>query len=149
VVAVLLIIGLIVLLLRRRGRQQWRERARSGAAEASSLLGLLAGGLAALDEPTRAARTWADLEARGAHLHSGLQALVADAPSERDRSIVGLLDQNLQSLRSAVAADRALRLGPPPPTTEQLGYSEAVIRQRSADFEQSLGDLDRHLAEPS
>jgi hypothetical protein len=74
--------------------------------------------------------------------------LATDAPNERDRIIITRVDQDLQSLRSAVEADRALRLGPPPPTSEQLGYSEAVIRQRAADFEQSLGDLDRHLTEP-
>jgi hypothetical protein len=133
----LLIIGLLLFLLRRRARQQWRERARRTAGEASSLLGVLTAGLAVLNEPTTAARTWSDL-----------QALAADAPNERDRIIITRVDQDLQSLRSAVEADRALRLGPPPPTTEQLGYSEAVIRQRAADFEQSLGDLDRHLTEP-
>jgi hypothetical protein len=58
------------------------------------------------------------------------------------------LDRALQALRAAVDADRALRLGPPPPTAEQLGYSSAVIRQRSADFEQALADVDRLLSEP-
>jgi hypothetical protein len=148
VVAVLLIIGLLVLLLRRRARQQWRERARGAAAEASSLLGVLTAGLAVLDEPSRAARTWSDLETRGAHLHGRLQALAADAPDQGDGAVIGPLDRSLQSLRGAVEADRSLRLGPPPPTPEQLGYSEAVIRQRAADFEQSVGDIDRRLAEP-
>jgi hypothetical protein len=148
VVAVLLIIGMLVFLLRRRARQQWRDRARGAAAEASSLLGVLAAGLADLDEPARAARTWSDLEARGVHLHGRLQRLAAEAPDERDGMAIVGVDRDLQSLRSAVEADRSMRLGPPPPTAEQLGYSEAVIRQRAADFEQSLGDLDRHLAEP-
>jgi hypothetical protein len=149
IVAVLLIIALILLLLRRRGRAQWREQARGASAEGASLLALLMAGLAALDEPARAARTWSDFEARGAHLHGRLQALGTGARDERDGAAVNGVDRDLQSLRSAVEADRGLRLGPPPPTTEQLGYSEAVIRQRTADFEQSLGDLDRYLAEPT
>ncbi len=149
IVAALLIIALILLLLRRRGRAQWREQARGASAEGASLLALLMAGLAALDEPARAARTWSDFEARGAHLHGRLQALATGARDERDGAAVNGVDRDLQSLRSAVEADRGLRLGPPPPTTEQLGYSEAVIRQRTADFEQSLGDLDRYLAEPT
>lgn len=149
IVAALLIIALILLLLRRRGRAQWREQARGASAEGASLLALLMAGLAALDEPARAARTWSDFEARGAHLHGRLQALGTAARDEHNGAAVNGVDRDLQSLRSAVEADRGLRLGPPPPTTEQLGYSEAVIRQRTADFEQSLGDLDRYLAEPT
>jgi len=147
-VAVLVIIGMLVFLLRRRRRQQWRLEGRGAAAEASSLLGVLNSGLAGLDDPARAARTWSDLESRGARLHARLQALAGTAPDAVSGAAIAGLNRDLQTLRAAVDADRAVRLGPPPPTAEQLGYSSAVIRQRAADFEQSLGELDRRLTEP-
>ena len=36
-----------------------------------------------------------------------------------------------QGLRDAIAQDRALRIGPPSPTDDQLAYSAAAIRERS------------------
>jgi hypothetical protein len=145
VVAALLIILLIVLMLRRRNREKWHTDARGAAAEASGLVGVVTQGLASLEEPAFAARTWSDVESRGARLHSRLQGLAEKAPDEQAGAVVTGMDQNLQGLRSAVDADRALRLGPPPPTTEQMGYSAAVVRQRLADFEQSLGSLEDRL----
>ena len=148
VVVALVIIGMVLFLLRRRRRQQWRVEGRAAAAEASSLLAVLNRGLAALDDPAAAARTWSDVESQGAHLHARLQTLAATPPDPASGAAIAGLDRSLQSLRAVVDADRALRLGAPPPTAEQLGYSSAVIRQRAADFEQSLADVDRLLTVP-
>jgi hypothetical protein len=147
VVAVLLIILVVALLLRRKGRQQWETNAQGAAAEASSLVGVVTQGLTGLDDPTAAARTWSAVETRGARLHDRLRGLAQKPPNEQDGTIVNRMDGSLQSLRSALDADRALRVGPPPPTAEQLGYSAAVVRQRLADFEPSAGQLEDRLRE--
>ena len=146
-VAVLLVV-IVVLLMRRRGSGQWRDEAVQAAAEGRSVLGLTTHGLATLDQPAFAAQTWSDLDAQGAQLHQRLQGLARKTPpDEWAGSAVTRLDHALQALRSSVEADRALRLGPPPPTAEQLGYSEAVVRQRATDFEQALANLDGSLSQ--
>jgi len=146
-VAILILLGLVVFLLnRQRGSKRWHDQAMQAAAEGRSVLALATHGLATLDQPASAARTWSDLEAQGAQLHQRLQALSRRPPEDWLGAAVARTDQSLQGLRSATDADRALRLGPPPPTSEQLGYSEAVVRQRAADFEQDLGGLDAALA---
>jgi len=136
-------IALVVVLLRRRNLQEWQAVARSVRVEGSRMLAAVTGGMGTLADPVVAARTWSSLDSLGAALRADLQGLAAKAPEGEASRVVASVDHALQSLRAAVDADRALRLGPPPPTTEQLGYSEAVLRQRAADFEQSLSDLDR------
>ncbi len=146
-VAVLLVV-IVVLLMRRRGSGQWRDEAVQAAAEGRSVLGLTTHGLATLDQPAFAAQTWSDLDAQGAQLHQRLQGLARKTPpDEWAGSAVTRLDHALQALRSSVEADRALRLGPPPPTAEQLGYSEAVVRQRATDFEQNVQALESSVAQ--
>ncbi|MGI8777750.1 MAG: hypothetical protein ACR2LJ_10305 [Acidimicrobiales bacterium] len=146
-IALLILVGVvIVLLIRQREAQRWTDEAALAAAEGRDVLALATHGLATLDQPAAAARTWSDLEAQGAQLHQRLQGLSRRPPEEWLGASVARTDQALQALRSGTDADRALRLGPPPPTSEQLGYSEAVVRQRTADFEQELGGLDASLA---
>jgi len=146
-IAALILVGLVIfLLIRQRDSKRWHDQAAQAAVEGRSVLGLATHGLASLDQPAAAARTWSDLEAQGAQLHQRLQALGGRPPEDWLGAAVARTDQSLQALRSAADADRALRLGPPPPTSEQLGYSEAVVRQRAADFEQELGGFDAALA---
>jgi len=145
--AVLILAGIIIfLLVRQRSSKRWTDQAVQAAAEGRNVLALATHGLSTLDQPAAAARTWSDLDAQGAQLHQRLQALSSRPPEQWMGTAVARTDQSLQALRSAADADRALRLGPPPPTSEQLGYSEAVVRQRAADFEQELGGLDAALA---
>jgi len=144
---VILLLGLIIFLLnRQRDSKRWHDQAVQAAVQGRSILDLATHGLATLDQPAAAARTWSDLEAQGAQLHQRFQVLGRRPPEEWLGTAVARTDQSLQGLRSATDADRALRLGPPPPTPEQLGYSEAVVRQRAADFEQELGGFDGPLA---
>ncbi|MGI9021910.1 MAG: hypothetical protein ACR2HV_01515 [Acidimicrobiales bacterium] len=147
VAAAVLLAIIIMMLLRRRDAERWREQAVQAAAEGRNLLGLATHGLATLEQPTFAAQTWSDLEAQGAQLHQRLQGLARKPPDEWNGSAAARVDQALQALRSGVESDRALRLGPPPPTAEQLGYSEAVVRQRATDFEQALANLDASLSQ--
>ncbi len=146
IAVVVLLIIVVVLLMRRRDAERWWAQVSQAAAEGRSVLGLATHGLATLDQPALAAHTWSDLEAQGARLHQRLQGLARDPADEWGGTAVTRADQALQGLRSAVEADRALRLGPPAPTAEQLGYAEAVVRQRAADFEQELSNLDAALA---
>ncbi len=146
-IALLILVGVVIaLLIRQREAQRWTDEAALAAAEGRDVLALATHGLATLDQPAAAARTWSDLDARGAQLHQRLQALSRRPPEEWLGASVARTDQALQALRSGTDADQALRLGPPPPTSEQLGYSEAVVRQRTADFEQELGGLDASIA---
>jgi len=146
-IAVLVLVGVVIaMLIRQRDAKRWTDEAVQASAEGRNVLALATHGLATLDQPAAAARTWSELEAQGAQLHQRLQALSRRPPEDWLGASVARTDQALQALRSGTDADRALRLGPPPPTSEQLGYSEAVVRQRTADFEQELGGLDASLA---
>jgi hypothetical protein len=145
VAAVALIVAVIVLLNRHRARDRWIGAARQAVAEGQRLISSVVHGLATLGQPTAAAHTWSDVEAQGAQLHRRLQGLSGRPPDEGAAAAAARADQTLQELRAAVDSDRALRLGPPPPTAEQLGYSEAVVRQRSSEFEQAVEDLDAML----
>jgi hypothetical protein len=66
------------------------------------------------------------------------RSLEAGAPGERERAEAGRLRESLDELVRTLEADRALRLGSPPPTPEQLSYSTALIRQ---EVEQLQGVL--------
>jgi hypothetical protein len=147
ILALLLIILLIILLKRRRTREDWSEHARAAVSEGRDLMGSISRGLGTLAQPAAAAHTWADVEAEGADLHRRLRNLAQRAPDERAAAVASRADDALQGLRSAVESDRSLRLGPPPPTQEQLGYSEAVVRERASEFQHALEDLDASVTE--
>jgi len=147
ITVVALLVGIVVLLMRRRDAQQWRARAAQAASEGRSVLELATHGLATLDQPAFAAQTWSELDRQGAQLHQRLQMLGRRPADDWSGSAVAGVDQSLQALRSGVESDRTLRLGPPPPTAEQLGYSEAVVRQRATDFEQALATLESALSQ--
>jgi hypothetical protein len=143
IAAAIIILLLALLLIRRQRRARWRQAAQVAVGEASTLLTTVITGLPMLSEPSQAATTWSRVENLGAPLHRRLQALVASAPDELTSQVAAGADRSLEALRAAVEADRTLRLGPPPPTNEQLRYAEAVLRQRAAEFEQAIADLDR------
>jgi hypothetical protein len=131
------------LLARRQRRQRWNQDAQVAIQEGSRLLATVINGLPTLAEPQAAATMWSRVETLGAPLHRRLQGLVNSAPDQATASAALAADRALEALRAATDSDRALRLGPPPPTPEQLGYSSAVLRQRAADLEQALGELDQ------
>lgn len=64
-----------------------------------------------------------------------LEAQAPDDPSRADASrLLGPLDE----LAGALETDRALRLGSPPPSAEQLSYSTAVIHQHVEALQAAL-----------
>jgi hypothetical protein len=82
--------------------------------------------------------------AEGSLVTGQVEALAAEArsretsaPDEASRAAAGALRGRLDDLASALEADRALRLGSPPPSPEQLSYSTALIR-RQADQVQDV-----------
>lgn len=145
IIALLLIIGAVLLLMRRRAHGQWRDQTRAAVAEAHGIIQTVTQGLATLGQPAAAAATWAEVDNRGSDLHARLQALAAKPPDPQVGNSVVTADRTLQPLRAAVESDRALRLGPPPPTPEQLSYSEAVVRERVTEFRQAVDELSANL----
>ena len=78
-----------------------------------------------------------DVLAQGSVVTGQVQALAAQAqtletraPDDHSRKAAGRLRAQLAELAAALETDRALRLGSPPPSAEQLSYSTALIRQQ-------------------
>ena len=78
-----------------------------------------------------------DVLARGSVVTGHVQAVAAEAqtletraPDDLSKRAAGRLRVQLAELAAALETDRALRLGSPPPSTEQLSYSTALIRQQ-------------------
>jgi hypothetical protein len=143
IAAAIVVLLLALLLIRRQRRARWNQDAQIAVQEGSRLLATVINGLPTLAEPQAAAAMWSRVETLGAPLHRRLQTLATAAPDQATGEAAKGADRALEALRAATDSDRALRLGPPPPTQEQLGYSAAVLRQRAADLEQAIGELDR------
>jgi hypothetical protein len=112
------------------------------AAEASALASAVDRGVPLLRDPNAAAQVWADLNNRMTHLRTQLRAMAQAAPDAPARTATNRASQGAETLQSAIDTDRAVRIGPPPPTTEQLGYSEALLRQRAAELERVAQDFE-------
>jgi hypothetical protein len=72
------------------------------------------------------------------HVHAlaaEAQTLEARAPDDLSRKTAGRLRAQLAELAAALETDRALRLGSPPPSAEQLSYSTALIRQQVTELQ--------------
>jgi hypothetical protein len=68
-------------------------------------------------------------------LASEARALESSAPDDASRAAAANVRSRLDELASTMQSDRALRLGSPPPTNEQLTYSTAVIRQQAEQLQ--------------
>jgi uncharacterized protein HemX len=78
-----------------------------------------------------------DVVAKGSVVTGQVEALAAEArtlersaPDDLARAAAGRLRGSLDELAAALEADRALHLATPPPSTEQVAYSTAVVRER-------------------
>lgn len=142
VVGLGVIIGLIALLVRRSRRQDWAEAAADAAVDARGLSTEVQQGIPWLRDPNAAAQVWANVDARLGRLRGALRHLDQTAPDEQRRAAVGRASQAAQALQASAETDRRLRVGPPVPTVEQLAYSEAVLRQRAAELERTMEELE-------
>jgi hypothetical protein len=68
-------------------------------------------------------------------LASEARGLESSAPDDPSRAAAANVRARLDELASTMQSDRALRLGSPPPTDEQLTYSTAVIRQQAQQLQ--------------
>ena len=64
-------------------------------------------------------------------LASEARSLETHAPDDPSREAARRLRARLDELARTLGADRTLRLGSPPPSTEQLSYSTALIREQA------------------
>jgi hypothetical protein len=115
--AAALVIGIVVWRRRRAGAAAWSDRA--GDLNRRCLL--------ALD----------DVLAQGSVVTGQIQALASEAqtlearaPDDRSKAAAAQVRARLDELAQTLESDRALRLASPPPSTEQLSYSSALIRQQ-------------------
>ena len=123
--ALILLIVLVVWRRRRSGAQAW------GAQTAD----LNRRALIALD----------DVLAKGSLVTGQVEALAAEArslearaPDDVSKAAAANVRSRLDELASALETDRALRLGSPPPSSEQLAYSTALIRQQAEQLQGAL-----------
>ena len=113
----------------------WRHR-RSGA---------LAWGSKTADLNRRTLVALDDVIAKGSLVTGQIEALAAEArslegraPDDVSKAAAANVRSRLDELASALEADRALRLGSPPPSSEQLSYSTALIRQQAEQLQGAL-----------
>jgi hypothetical protein len=137
-----LLIALIASLVRRRRRAAWLASARAVAADMGALAAAVERSLPMLRDPNTAAQVWADLDSRAARVRARLRVLGESAPGGAANAAARRAAQALQALQTSIDTDRGLRVGPPAPTPEQLGYSEALLRQRAAELQQVAADLE-------
>ena len=79
-----------------------------------------------------------DVLASGSLVTGHVQALAAEAqsledraPDDLSRTAAARLRARLEDLARTLEADRSLRLASPPPSSEQISYSTALIRQQA------------------
>ncbi len=113
----------------------WRRRRAGADAWSAQLADLRGRCLVALD----------DVVSEGSVVTGQIQALAAEAqslearaPDDPSRTAATRLRGDLEELSDTLESDRALRLGSPPPSTEQIAYSTALIRRQ---VEQLQGGL--------
>jgi hypothetical protein len=63
------------------------------------------------------------------------RAFEARAPDDQSRAGASHVRSRLDDLAAALEADRTLRFSSPPPSSEQLGYSTALIRQQAEQLQ--------------
>jgi hypothetical protein len=82
-------------------------------------------------EPAAVTLWWRLVESHQASLTAALSLLAQLPPDERLTPALAEVGRAHDALRAAIATDRNLRIGPPPPTDEQLAYSAAAVRERA------------------
>ena len=113
----------------------WRGRSHAEDAWSAQLADLARRSLVALDA----------VLAEGSLVTGQVEALAAEArglearsPDEAAQAASGQLRARLDELAGTLQTDRALRLGTPPPSPEQLAYSTALIHRQAGELETVL-----------
>jgi hypothetical protein len=105
----------------------WRQRRAGAASWSNQLADLSRRSLVALD----------DVLTQGSVVTGQIQALAAEArsletraPDDQSRAAAARVRSRLDELAGTLEADRTLRLASPPPSTDQISYSTALIREQ-------------------
>jgi len=123
--AAVILIGFLLWQRSRAGASDWRTRAAS----------LNRRCLVALDQVlAQGSVVTGQIEALAAEARS----LEASAPDDASKASAADVRARLGDLAQALESDRALRLGTPPPSEEQLSYSTSLIRQQVQQLQGSL-----------
>ena len=130
-----IILGVVLVAALLAGIVFWRRRKAGSAAWSRHMADLTQRCFVLLD----------DVLAQGSvvtgHVHAlaaEAQALETRAPDDLSKSTAGRLRAQLAELAATLETDRALRLGSPPPSAEQLSYSTALIRQQVTQLQAVL-----------
>jgi len=107
--------------------------------------GATAWGAKTVDLNRRALVALDDVLAKGSVVTGQVEALASEArsletraPDDPSRAAAARVRGQLDELAHTLEADRALRLGSPPPNEEQLTYSTALIRQQAEQLQSVL-----------
>jgi hypothetical protein len=107
--------------------------------------GALAWGAKTADLNRRALVALDDVLAKGSLVTAQIEALAAEAraleeraPDDVSKAAARNVRSRLDELASALETDRTVRLGSPPPSSEQLTYSTALIRHQAEQLQGAL-----------
>ena len=141
VVLILLVIAAIVAMV----VSHRRENKASEASWTQQVDRAVSDGKLIIDELRQGAGAGPDAEPALARrlrtLDATLTSLQARSPSNADRTALTDTRRAIADLVAALDGDVRLRIGPPPPTAEQLAASRALINQHALDLDDTLGRL--------
>jgi hypothetical protein len=107
--------------------------------------GAVAWGAKTADLNRRALVALDDVLAKGSLVTGQIEALAAEArslearaPDDVSEAAAANVRSRLDELAAALESDRTLRLGSPPPSSEQLTYSTALFRQQAEQLQGAL-----------
>lgn len=130
-----IVLGIVLALALLLGLILWRRHRASAAAWGRQTAEFNRRCLVALD----------DVLAQGSIVTGHVEALASEArgletqaPDDASRAAAANVRGRLDQLAAALEADRALRLSSPPPSTEQVAYSSALIRQQAEQLQAAL-----------
>jgi hypothetical protein len=100
-------------------------------------------------DPSTVAAWWQMVDGQDAALTASLSSLKPVNGEDRLSAVTAGVDDARHNVRDAITADRTVRIGPPSPTPDQLGYSAAVIRERAIVLRHAADDLQAAVREPA
>jgi hypothetical protein len=141
-VAALLALLVLAAVRHHSGQSRWWARVDALLRDGQALVDLGQAGPAATD-PSQQVAHWSALEQRAQALGTSTAAVRADAPDTQTKAALDGLGQSSDQYLASIRNARALRIGPPAPTPEQLGFADAEAGQRLAVLTGQLGAVNQ------
>jgi hypothetical protein len=142
IVVVAGIIGLVAVLASRRRRRAlaaWRSESETALDDAHLSVSLLP---ASAEDVVDQAH-WRSVRERVEQAALALERAATAAPGEEEARATRHTAESLRGLVFALEASRLLRDAPVAPTADQLMEADSALRERRADVDASLAELDR------